>query len=166
MKLFGCRILFSRVKGYWKVLILHMLSSEPKKAYGVLKSLEELVGTNISPSTIYYLLNRMAEEGLVKVNETPNGRIYEITEKGREYLSSHEKDLEEVLEKLEVFAELNRIGVGKLLSTIVELKNALPYLNDEEKEEVAESIADFIARISSITVRALIRAYEPREERI
>lgn len=78
-----------------RLIILGILSSKPMHGYEIKKQLEEWAVeeyVQISYGSIYYNLERMEKEGLVrgesvKNSRRPERRLYSITERGREELA-------------------------------------------------------------------------------
>ncbi|MBS7609424.1 PadR family transcriptional regulator [Candidatus Bathyarchaeota archaeon] len=83
-----------------------MLSEKPMYAYEVKKSLKQRFGFSPATITVYFVLYRMAKEGLVKkgngmeVSGRPERRYYEITPKGLEAFKQGRAFIENILRKL------------------------------------------------------------------
>ena len=82
--------------------VIAVLAHEPVHAYGVRVKLRERFGIRVPTSTIYTILYKLAEEGLVE-RETVNGEtLYKASPKGlqalREALKTL-KDMTRILEK-------------------------------------------------------------------
>ncbi len=144
-------------KGYWKLLILYDIAKKPKKAYDVVKSLEALGIPHVSCSTVYYILDRMSEDGLVVAKGEDGKRIYEITDRGKRYLEEHKAELEEALKHVDALKKLYKLGLKQLISTIMDLLRATPYLTEDEERKIREYIADFVAKVSYITAKTMAR---------
>jgi DNA-binding PadR family transcriptional regulator len=75
---------------FWKVHILHHAESQPVFGQWVIRELRRH-GYEVSPGTLYPLLNRMGERGWLKLKVDPRAgsrarKEYSLTKKGREVL--------------------------------------------------------------------------------
>jgi PadR family transcriptional regulator PadR len=96
--------------GFWKVHILHHAGQEPLCGQWMLNELRRH-GYDISPGTLYPLLQRMERLGWLKSKTQPGGgkrarRDYRLTPCGREVLARVQKQLNELHE--EVVGEAER----------------------------------------------------------
>jgi DNA-binding PadR family transcriptional regulator len=103
MKQLGREILLA----FWKVHILHHASEGPLHGQWFLTELRKH-GYEISPGTLYPLLNRMQRLGWVKAKSDPGGgkrarKDYRITAEGRKVLSILREHVDELYR--EVVAE-------------------------------------------------------------
>lgn len=89
--------------GFVQIHILHHAKIEPVYGVWMIKELEEH-GYKISPGTLYPLLNRMEQEGLLgKTEKNVEGKIrkyYTVTEKGAAILEEAKR------KALELFHEI------------------------------------------------------------
>lgn len=75
------------VENLW-LYVLRMLIDRPMYAYEIRKALRERFGFSVATITIYFVLYRMAAEGLIQAAEKPPGpgrtdrKYYEVTERG------------------------------------------------------------------------------------
>lgn len=86
-----------------KYLVLHLLKTEPRHGYELIKAIESLSAGLYSPSPgmIYPLLNLLADEGLITELAGEEGRRrYAITDAGRAALDAAEAQLQEALARL------------------------------------------------------------------
>ena len=86
--------------GFWKVHILHHASQGPVVGQWMLQELQRH-GYNISPGTLYPLLNRMESHGWLRSEVDPRGgprarKSYYLTDQGREVLLFLHKRVEEL----------------------------------------------------------------------
>lgn len=88
---------------FWKVHILHHASEEPLHGQWMLTELREH-GYEISPGTLYPLLQRMERLGWLKSKESPRrGRArkdYLLTAKGRKVLALLRKQITELYDEV------------------------------------------------------------------
>lgn len=95
-------------RGDLKFVILRMVSEKPMHGYEVMQALEEESGGiyKPSPGSVYPTLQMLEDEGLVRSREEGGGRkIYEITDKGREYLEEHGDVVDEIFNRVGSFAD-------------------------------------------------------------
>ena len=103
------------------IYILHSLAQGPKNGYDLLKELRALTNNKWSPpkSTIYPLLKKMVEEGLLTVDE--HG-VYKLTDTGYEVLKIFRRNENIINELMD--------NVGLILRILEEVKKG-----SEELEE-------------------------------
>ena len=85
---------------FWKVHILHHAEKEPIVGQWVIQELRRH-GYEVSPGTVYPMLNRMCERNWVKCRVDPRGGLrarkeYSLTRKGREVLRLLRANVEEL----------------------------------------------------------------------
>jgi DNA-binding PadR family transcriptional regulator len=89
---------------FWKVHILHHAGEEPIHGQWILTELRRH-GYEISPGTLYPLLNRMERLGWLKGNADPGGgprarKDYRLTSQGRKVLALIREQLDELYEEV------------------------------------------------------------------
>ena len=71
------------------MLILTSLADGPKHGYALLKDIEQFAGVTLGPGTLYGVLARLEEGGLVKALPAQERRHpYEITDQGTTLLTA------------------------------------------------------------------------------
>jgi DNA-binding PadR family transcriptional regulator len=90
--------------GFWKVHILHHASEEPVHGQWILTELRRH-GYEISPGTLYPLLNRMERLGWLRCKRDPDGgrrarKDYRLTSEGRKILEIIKSRLKELHEEV------------------------------------------------------------------
>jgi DNA-binding PadR family transcriptional regulator len=87
------------------ILVLTSLSGGPKHGYAIIKDIEAMSGVSFGPGTLYGVLARLEEEGLIETMaaEGPR-RPYRITATGAKALR----------QRLEVNVSVARIGFKRL----------------------------------------------------
>lgn len=99
-----------RGRGLMQLYIMHSLGQEPKSGYELLKEIGEKTKGAWVPSkgTLYPMLAKMAEEGLIEVSETGlrSKNIYALTDRGRKTLESIVSEKRQEREKMFVFRNL------------------------------------------------------------
>ncbi|MEM0014504.1 MAG: PadR family transcriptional regulator [Zestosphaera sp.] len=141
-------------RGYMKLVTLNILRGQPKHAYGLIKSLEDLVGMRPSTGVVYPVLRKSIQEGLVEVEmlraEGREVKVYKLSEKGLEYLKLHEGELREALRLAESFRKFRQAGCDRLLELVRELVKGAGRLSESELIELRRAIADFETRVLEI----------------
>ncbi len=89
---------------FWKVHILHHASEEPIHGQWILTELRRH-GYEISPGTLYPMLNRMERLGWLRGRSAPDGgrkarKDYRLTSQGRQVLSLIREQLKELYEEV------------------------------------------------------------------
>jgi PadR family transcriptional regulator PadR len=108
----GCRIFPISMKAanreillsFWKVHILHHADEEPIHGQWILTELRRH-GYDLSPGTLYPLLNRMERLGWLKCKADPEGgrrarKDYRLTREGRKVLGIIKHQLSELYEEV------------------------------------------------------------------
>ena len=79
------------LKGTLEGIVLAILSSQPAYGYEITARLREMGFSDIAEGTVYALLIRVEQRGLVDVEKHPSEKgpprkVYSLNAKGREYL--------------------------------------------------------------------------------
>ncbi|MEM0347419.1 MAG: PadR family transcriptional regulator [Zestosphaera sp.] len=146
----------SMFRGYMKLITLYVLKDQPKHVYGLIKSLEDLIGVRPSTGVIYPILKSSIRDGLVSVEtlstESKETKVYKLSEEGLKYLELHESDLKKALKLAESFKKFRLAGCDKLLDLVKEIILNAGRLNDAELLELRKAITEFEARVLEILV--------------
>jgi DNA-binding PadR family transcriptional regulator len=87
------------------ILVLTSLTGGPKHGYSLIQDIETMSGVSLGPGTLYGVLARLEEEGLVEALPAEDRRRpYRITAHGAAVLR----------ERLETFSVVARIGLRRL----------------------------------------------------
>jgi DNA-binding PadR family transcriptional regulator len=87
------------------LLVLTSLTGGPKHGYALIQDIEDMSGIALGPGTLYGVLGRLEEEGLVAALEADDRRRpYRLTSLGAATLR----------ERLETMASVARIGLSRL----------------------------------------------------
>ena len=87
------------------ILVLTSLTGGPKHGYALIKDIESMSGVTFGPGTLYGVLARLEEEGLVEpLPEVDRRRPYRITGLGARVLR----------ERLEVTVKVAALGLERL----------------------------------------------------
>jgi DNA-binding PadR family transcriptional regulator len=141
-------------RGYMKLVVLHVLRGQPKHVYGLIKSIEDLVGVRPSTGVIYPVLRSSIREGLVEVEslsvEGREVKVYRLSEKGLKYLELRESDLKEALRLAESFKKSRLAGCERLFDLVREIVVSAGRLSEAELMELRKAITEFEARVLEI----------------
>lgn len=100
----------ARGRGLIQLFILHSLQKEPKSGYDLIKEISEKTGGAWVPSkgTLYPMLKKMEEEGLIIVSDTGkrSKNIFSLTAEGEATLDEIVRVRMEEKEKMYVFRNL------------------------------------------------------------
>lgn len=71
--------------------ILALLAEQPRNGYQIMQELEQRSRGmwRPSPGSVYPALQQLEDEGLVQAREEGTGRVYQLTEPGRKYVTEH-----------------------------------------------------------------------------
>lgn len=87
------------------VLVLTSLAGGPKHGYALIVDIEAMTGVRFGPGTLYGVLARLEEEGLVEALPAEDRRHpYRLTATGASFLR----------ERLQMSAKVAQIGLGRL----------------------------------------------------
>jgi len=87
--------------GHLKLIVMNILSKNNMSGYSLIKQIREETGCwKPSTGSIYPLLDKMLEDGLVNVKEEGRKKIYALTEKGKENLRELIKKKDELFDHL------------------------------------------------------------------
>jgi DNA-binding PadR family transcriptional regulator len=78
-----------RRRGDVRLAMLMLLAEEPRNGYGLMQAIEERSDGRWrpSPGSVYPALSQLEDEGFVRAVEREGGRVFEITDAGRENLA-------------------------------------------------------------------------------
>lgn len=87
------------------LLVLTSLTGGPKHGYALIKDIEAMAGISLGPGTLYGVLGRLEEEGMIEALPAKDRRRpYRITGRGAAVLR----------ERLEIAATVARVGLKRL----------------------------------------------------
>src|SRR5690606_12169451 len=100
------KLVTEMLKGTLEGIVLAILSSRPAYGYEITAQLRDQGFTNIAEGTIYALLVRIEQRGLVDVEKVPSEKgpprkVYSLNAQGREYLEEFWKTWSFLAERLE-----------------------------------------------------------------
>ena len=144
-------------KGKLKLLTLYLLSKSKMHGYLVMKKLEELLGYKPYPGAIYPILGGLRREGLIRISEEREegrrAKVYEITDKGEEFLKQRSEELRKALEMASCLRYFSEMGGRELMSVVKDVVRALPEMDREARAEVSSTIKAFVRDLRKILGR-------------
>jgi DNA-binding PadR family transcriptional regulator len=80
-----------RRRGEIRTALLMLLAEEPRNGYQLMQAIEERSGGRWrpSPGSIYPTLAQLEDEGLIRATEQETGKMFELTDQGREHIEEH-----------------------------------------------------------------------------
>ena len=101
------------LKGTLEGIVLAILSMQPAYGYEITAQLRERGFTDIAEGTVYALLIRIEQKGLVAVKKIPSDKgpprkVYSLNAKGREFLAEFWATWCFLVERLEQLQQGNR----------------------------------------------------------
>ena len=81
-------------RGDVRLAALLLLAEEPRNGYTIMQELEERSGGmwRPSPGSVYPALAQLEDEGLIRSREVDGGRVFELTDAGREHVAERPAD--------------------------------------------------------------------------
>src|SRR5512147_2006434 len=98
------------LKGTLEGIVLAILSGRPAYGYEITARLREMGFADIAEGTVYALLVRVEQRGLVDVEKVPSGKgpprkVYSLNTRGREHLEEFWRTWSFLAERLEQLRE-------------------------------------------------------------
>ncbi|VVE36034.1 PadR family transcriptional regulator [Pandoraea morbifera] len=116
--------------GGLRLVLLHLISQQPRHGYELIKAIEESVNGTYSPSAgvVYPTLTLLEEMGFIRVQENMGDsqrKSYEVTDAGREYLAENEDSVTELLARLATRRERSEDMPPQVMRALHNLKYAV-----------------------------------------
>jgi DNA-binding PadR family transcriptional regulator len=103
--------------------ILALLAESPRNGYQIMQELEQRSRGmwRPSPGSVYPALQQLEDEGLVQAQEAGTGRVFQLTEQGRQYVAEHRSETEAPWDwatseadedAFELFGQIRHIGAA------------------------------------------------------
>lgn len=126
------------MRGQLKTTILNSILEKPLSGSQILKKIEENYHWKPSPGSLYPQLEQIEKEGLAKIKEEKNKKIYTITSKGKKQLEKRSKNKKEFLQLLQkshlLMKEIYGIDSGIDQKVLQQLKEDNLNFADIDKE--------------------------------
>jgi DNA-binding PadR family transcriptional regulator len=147
-------------QGELRLLLLSLLTSEPRHGYDLIRAIEELTGGSYAPSpgVVYPTLSLLVDEGLIA--EAPGDgarRAFAATDAGRAEVEARADEIAAIVERLKALAEAsNREASPSILRAMANLKLALKgrvfaaAFNDSVAHQIADILDEAARRIERL----------------
>lgn len=146
--------------GELRLLLLRLISDEPRHGYDLIRAIEELTGGSYvpSPGVIYPTLTLLEEMGLIAQTPGEGARKpFEITEPGRAHLDENAEQAEELIRRLKTLNPAQNPGgaspVWRAMRNLgMAIRNRLHHgeLGEDTVHELAALIDEFAQRIERL----------------
>jgi DNA-binding PadR family transcriptional regulator len=75
-----------------RAALLRLLAEEPRNGYQLMQAIEDRSGGRWrpSPGSIYPTLAQLEDEGLIRATEHEGGKLFELTDQGRQHIEDHD----------------------------------------------------------------------------
>ena len=125
--------------------MLALLAEQPRHGYEIIQEIAERTSGSWrpSPGSVYPTLQQLADEGLVRTEESEGRRTVALTEAGTTYVEEHRDELAKVWDSVddEVSAAVSNLRnqYGQLHAAVAQIMAAG---TDEQRETAANALAD------------------------
>lgn len=136
--------------GHMKLLVLHLISQDPKFSYDIIKDVGAVVGGGYSPSTgtIYPTLNYLEEQQYITAEMNAEQRKqYSITALGIQHLLEEQNTLDKILSRFDTRKQIQSnekyIDINRAMENLkasLRLKIQHSELNAEQVRAIADKI--------------------------
>jgi DNA-binding PadR family transcriptional regulator len=142
--------------GFLTIYVLYSIKKSPKTGYEILSEIKQKCGDKWSPSkgTIYPLLKQLEKENLIRVKKvgSRSKNIFEISPKGKKFLSSMRKEKQKLREKFSYFRDLFAGVMGEenmnIAGLILEIKETS--LTKTKKDEVKKILEHCLSELRRV----------------
>ena len=143
--------------GELRLVLLRLISEQPRHGYDLIRAIEELTGGEYAPSpgVVYPTLTLLQDMGLIEeaAGEGPR-KPFQITEAGRAYLEENAQEFEELIARLKDIAPSEERTAGPAIGRAVKnLMMALRHrvgrdgLDDDLLHEIAAILDEAAQKI-------------------
>lgn len=108
--------------GELRLVLLKLISDEPRHGYDLIRAIEDLTGGEYAPSpgVIYPTLTLLQDMGLIEEAEGEGARKpFQITDEGRQHLEERSDEADELIERLTELAPDSRSEAGPAIGRAV-----------------------------------------------
>ena len=146
--------------GELRLVLLELISEQPRHGYDLIRAIEEMTGGEYAPSpgVVYPTLTLLQDMGLIEEAAGEGARKpFQITEAGRAHLEENADDRDELMERLRDLAPGDEPTAGPAIGRAVKnLMTALKHrigregLDDDLLHEIAAILDEAAQRIERI----------------
>jgi len=142
------------MKRLLRLLILKVLSTKEVHGYAIIKELERMLGYRVSSGVVYPHLKKLVKEGIVDVVEVYRGskkiKVYKLTDKGRQYIESREKEIEEACSIARKLRKFFNIGGRELVNVLKRLFENIDKLSEDDLAKIRDILRETSREIERI----------------
>jgi DNA-binding PadR family transcriptional regulator len=146
--------------GELRLVLLKLISDEPRHGYDLIRAIEDLTGGEYAPSpgVVYPTLTLLQDMGLIEEAQGEGSRKpFQITSEGRDYLDERCDEADDLIDRLKDLAPDERAEAGPAIGRAVKnLMTALSHrvgrdgLHEELLHEIASILDDAAQRIERV----------------
>jgi DNA-binding PadR family transcriptional regulator len=146
--------------GELRLVLLKLISEEPRHGYDLIRAIEEMTGGKYAPSpgVIYPTLAMLQEMGLIEETDGEGARKpFQITEAGRAHLEENAEEAEELMRRLNALSPSHYPEGGSpvwraMRNLGMAIRNRLHHgeVTEETAHELAALIDEFAQRIERL----------------
>lgn len=134
-----------RSRGDIRLAVLALLAERPRHGYEIIQEVTERTGGawRPSPGSVYPTLQQLADEGLVRTDQSEGRRTVSLTDAGTRYVEEHREELDQVWQ---VAGEEMNDSAAELLSQYEQLHAAISQVlvagSDEQRAAASTKVAE------------------------
>jgi len=146
--------------GELRLVLLKLLSDEPRHGYDLIRAIEELTHGAYAPSpgVVYPTLTMLEDMGLIAEGKADGARkIYAVTDAGQAHLEEHAGEIERLMARLEdAGSDRRRAGSAPIKRSVANLLSALWHrvssegMDEDTMHEIAEILDEAAQRIERL----------------
>ena len=154
--------------GELRLVMLKLISDQPRHGYELIKAIEDMTGGEYAPSPgiVYPTLTMLEDMGqIVEAKSKDTKKVYEATAEGRAHLEEKSAEVEELIDRLEGHGHHRRRGqrpeIGRAIGNLMTaLRNRIAHegWNEQLLDEVVDILDEAAQRIERV------RDAKPRED--
>jgi DNA-binding PadR family transcriptional regulator len=146
--------------GELRLVLLKLISEQPRHGYDLIRAIEEMTGGEYAPSPgiVYPTLTMLQDMGFIEEAPGESGRKpFQITEAGTAHLEENREEAEELIERLKGLSPARHPEGGSpvwraMRNLGMAIRNRLQHgdVTDETVHELAALIDDFAQRVERL----------------
>jgi DNA-binding PadR family transcriptional regulator len=135
-------------KGDLRLLILDLLSEQPRHGYDVIRAIEGRFGgvRAPSPGTVYPTLELLADQGLIVGHDQEGKRVFGLTDAGRAHLAEQQQAMHEVQTRMrEWWAPATREELRRVHAELQSIHRTLARGGGDVAPEALTAVRDIVS---------------------
>ncbi|MCB8877963.1 PadR family transcriptional regulator [Acidisoma silvae] len=137
--------------GELRLVVLNLLSEQPRHGYEIIKEIEERTGGSYSPSpgVMYPTLSMLDELGQITLSEGGSRKLYKITRDGEAYLDLHKVSRDAAIAQMDrARAAQTGSRAPKVILAISRLQETMDQVGGRLTEDQTQAIVDILEMAS------------------